>query len=122
MEALFYLEFVHCAYEGTRRMRETMRVANLPPPEFVQKEVANHQIHVTLKNNLEHRKTFINFVSEKASISVSDASRLVAKDWHASKSVLEGLVERKILRLRSKTGAVRESSKRYVLNRPNGLK
>jgi len=146
MEALFYLEFVHCAYEGTRRMRETMRIANLPPPEFVQKEVANHQIHVTLKNNLEHRKTFldanvaelvgrslfetltehekllINFVSEKASISVSDASRLIAKDWHASKSVLEGLVERKILRLRSKTGAVRESSKRYVLNRPNGQK
>ena len=144
MEALFYLDFVHCAYEGTRRMRETMKANNLPPPEFAQKEMATHQIHVTLKNNVEHRKTFIdanvadligrslwdtlteqeklliNFVSEKGSISVSDAARLIQKAWDAGKAVLDGLVERKILKLRSKTGKVRESSKRYVLNRPNG--
>lgn len=144
MEALFYLEFVHCAYEGTRRMRETMRVANLPDPEFLQKEVGTHQVHVTLKNNVEARKTFIdanvadligrnlwetlteqeklliNFVSEKGSISVSDAARLINKAWDAGKAVLDGLADRKILRVRSKTGKLRESSKRYVLNQPNG--
>ena len=141
MEALFYLEFVHCAYEGTRRMRETMKVNNLPPPEFVQKEMVTHQIHVTLKNNVEARKTFIdanvadligrnlyetlteheklliNFVSENGTISVSDAGRLTAKAWDAAKAILDGLVERKILAIRAKTGKLRESSKRYILNR-----
>ncbi len=141
MEALFYLEYVHCAYEGTRRMRETMRANNLPPPEFVQKEMGPHQIHVTLKNNVEHRKTFIdanvadmigrtlyetlteqeklliNFVSEHRKISVSDAGRLIGKAWDAAKAVLDGLVGRKILKLQLKSGKQRESSKRYVLNR-----
>lgn len=141
MDTLFYLEFVHCAYEGTRRMRETMRVANLPDPEFVQKEVGTHQIHVTLKNNVEARKTFIdanvadligrnlwetltdherlliNFVSEKGQMSVTDAVRLTGRAWDAAKELLEGLRERKILGLKSKSGKERESSKRYVLNR-----
>jgi hypothetical protein len=68
----------------------------------------------------EHEKLIINFVSEKGRISVSDAARLIGKAWDAGKAVLEGLVERKILKLRSKSGKERESSKRYVLNRPNG--
>lgn len=141
MDALFYLDFVHCAYEGTRRMRESMQEANLPPPEFVQKQVGSHKIHVTLKNNIEHRKTFlnpnvielvgsnlystlteqekviINFAAEKSKISVSDASRLIGRDWHAGKAILEGLVSRKVFELRSKTGKERESSKRYVLRK-----
>jgi ATP-dependent DNA helicase RecG len=139
MEALFYLEFVHCAYEGTRRMRDSMMEANLPPPEFSQKQIGSHQIHVTLKNNVEHRKSFlnpnvaeivgevifatlsddekviINFAAEKGKVSVSDASRLMGKDWHAGKALLEGLVNRKIFELRRKSGKERESSKRYVL-------
>ena len=60
MEALFYLDRVHCAYEGTRRMRDSMIEANLPAPEFVQKQIGQHQVHVTLKNDIEHRKTFFN--------------------------------------------------------------
>lgn len=60
MEALFYLEFVHCAYEGTRRMRESIMAANLPIPEFVQKQIGSHQVYVTLKNNIEHRRNFLN--------------------------------------------------------------
>lgn len=143
MEALFYLEFVHCAYEGTRRMRDGMATAELPPPIFKQTQIGTHQIHVTLRNNSEHRKTFLsaniaelvgaalyetlteheklclNFISEKSEISVSDAMRLIERDWHAAKKVLEGLVERKVLYLRKRSGKERESSKRYVL-RANG--
>src|SRR5712672_1755561 len=131
MEALFYLDFVHCAYEGTRRMRDSMKTANLPPPEFVQKQIGSHQVHVTLKNNVEHRKSFlnpkvteivgkelfatltesekivINFAAEKGKISVSDAARLIGKDWHAGKTTLEGLVARKVFELRLKSGKER---------------
>lgn len=144
MEALFYLDFVHCAYEGTRRMRQTMRANNLPDPEFSQKEIGTHQVHVTLKNNVEARKTFldanvadligrkmyealteeekllINFGSEEGKISISDAVRLTGKARVEAKEILESLVERKILELRAKTGKLNESSKRYVLRRPNG--
>ena len=38
MNALYYLDYVKCAHEGTRRMRDFMKDANLPEPEFTQKE------------------------------------------------------------------------------------
>jgi len=141
MEALFYLEYVHCAYEGTRRMRDTMAANSLPPPEFSQKEMGTHQVHVVLKNDVEHRKTFIdanaagligqtvwntltepekmliNFVGEHGKISVTDAVRLTDKAWKEAKAILLGLVDRKILTVRSRTGKNKESSKRYVLNK-----
>ena len=139
MEALFYLEFTHCAYEGTRRMKSSMEEAHLPPPLFAQKEVGSHQVHVTLRNNIEHRRNFlspnaakligtalyasleeveklcINYVADKGKISVSEAGRLINKDWHGAKGVLEKLIEIGIFELRFKTGKDRESSKRYVL-------
>ena len=40
MEALLYLDFVKCAHEGTRRMRDTMQEAKLPAPEFRQVDAA----------------------------------------------------------------------------------
>ncbi len=73
-------------------------VSNLPPPEFSQKQIGAHSVHVTLKNSIEHRRTFlnsgaanvvgaalyetlteherlvINFVAEQGKISVSDTS------------------------------------------------
>jgi ATP-dependent DNA helicase RecG len=139
MEALYYLDFVKCAYEGTRRMREVMREANLPEPEFAQKQVGTSNVHVTLRNNIEHRKAFLNpsiaemigaslyerltedermlcnFIAEKGKASVSDAMRLIAKDWHAAKAILEGLVERKVLEKRGRSGKERDPSQRYTL-------
>jgi len=97
-------------------MRESMMAANLPVPEFAQKQIGSHQIHVTLKNNVEHRRTFlnpnvaeligsdfydrlseqekiiINFGAERTVVSVSDALRIVGKDWQTAKVILEGLV------------------------------
>lgn len=120
-------------------MRDSMANADPPPPAFKQTQVGTHHVHVTLKNNSEHRRTFLspnvaelvgtafydtlteheklclNFVSETGKISVSDAMRLIQRDWHAAKAILEGLVERRVLELRRKSGKDRESSKRYFL-------
>ena len=141
MNALFYLDYVKCAHEGTRRMRDYMKEANLPEPEFAQKEVGFHQVHVTLRNNVEARKIFveagalellgesiyerlsseeeivINFLADKGKINVSDANRVFRKDWHTSKEILEGLAKRKILLRRSKTGKERGPSAHYILKR-----
>lgn len=141
MNALFYLDFVKCAHEGTRRMRDFMKGANLPEPEFTQKEIGTHQVHVTLRNNIEARKEFldagaikligesvyeqlsaqekqvINFVAEKGSINVSDANRLLHRDWQTARRILQGLAERKILMRRAKSDKLRDPSAHYVLRR-----
>ncbi len=133
MNALFYLDYVKCAHEGTRRMRDFMKSANLPAPEFSRKEIGTHQVHVTLRNNVEARKEFvdagalkllgegvyeqlsgpekqvINFLAEKGSINVSDANRLLHRDWQTAKRILQGLVHRQILMRRAKTRAIDES-------------
>lgn len=139
MEALFYLDFVKCAYEGTRRMREEMVQAELPEPEFAQKQISSHSVHVTLRNDVEHRKSFIdadvlhlvdektyrrltteekliiNCIAERAYLNVTDASRLIKRDWRTAKSALDNLVELKVLDIFSRSGKAKDSSKRYVL-------
>lgn len=141
MNALFYLDYVKCAHEGTRRMRDFMKEANLPEPEFAQKEVGFHQVHVTLRNNIEARKTFveagalkilgesiyeqlsseeklvINFLADKGKINVSDANRVLHKDWRTAKQILDALAKRDILLRRSKTGKDRDPSAHYILKR-----
>ena len=139
MNALFYLDYVKCAHEGTRRMRDFMKQANLPEPEFTQRVVGFHQVHVTLRNNVEARKEFveagalkllgesvyeelsteekmvINFLADGRKINVSDANRILGKDWHTAKAVLEELASRKILLRRSRTGKPRDPSAHYIL-------
>ena len=141
MNALYYFDYVKCSHEGTNRMRVEMIGANLPAPEFSQQEVGTHQVHVTLRNNIEARKEFvdasalkligeqiysqlsneekniINFIAEKGHINVSDTNRLLHKDWGASKGILQGLVDRQILMRLAKSSKAR-SSANYVLRRP----
>jgi ATP-dependent DNA helicase RecG len=61
----------------------------------------------------EHEKIVINFIADKGETSVSDAMRLIGRDWHSTKVILDVLVERRILELRKRSGKERESSKRY---------
>jgi ATP-dependent DNA helicase RecG len=141
MDALYYMDYVKCAHEGTNRMRSMMLEANLPAPEFAQKEIGPHQVQVVLRNNIEARKEFvdtgalkiigqavyellskeekqvINFIAEKGAINVSDANRLLHRDWHTAKKILESLVTRGVLMRRSKTNKERDSQARYVLRR-----
>jgi ATP-dependent DNA helicase RecG len=141
MNALFYFGRVKCAHEGTRRMRDEMIGADLPEPEFTQKEIGTHQVHVILRNNIDARKEFveagalkllgeavyeelsqlekqvINFIAEKGHINVSDANRLLQKDWQTARKILDGLATRDILARRSRTNKPRDPSARYVLRR-----
>jgi ATP-dependent DNA helicase RecG len=141
MNALFYSGRVKCAHEGTQRMRNEMLGAELPAPEFSQKEVGTHQVHVVLRNNIEARKEFveagalkligeqayerldqqeklvINFVAEKGHINVSDANRLLMKDWQTAKRILDGLGSKNILVRTSRTNRPRDPASRYVLHR-----
>ena len=145
MEALYYLDFVQCANEGTRRMRDGMLEANLPVPEFVQlgDQTNPHVVRVTLKNNFEHRKVYLvqdvansvgeaiygmlseneklllNYLNERGGISITDAVRLTGKDWHACKRILEKMVTDKILMRRQSSDDPRNGAKRYVLRRRN---
>ena len=59
MWGLYYFDFVQCAFEGTRRMRQSMREANLPDPKFAQKQAGTYQVTVTLENDVEHRRLYV---------------------------------------------------------------
>ncbi|WP_428661231.1 ATP-binding protein [Reyranella sp.] len=122
MWALYYFDFVQCAFEGTRRMRDTMRQANLPDPIFSQRQAGTFQVSVTLKNNAEHRKVYVrseaaaginphqyealgqsekmivNYLTDNARVNVTDAARVMALDWRGSKDVLENLERKGVLK------------------------
>lgn len=139
-EAMFFLNFVKCAHEGTRRIRDTMAAMNLPMPEFEQKEINNALVRVTLRNDSKHRrmwidkdagavidaaifrtlnqdeKRVINFVSEMGNISVSQTHRLTGvKTWHSAKKLLLSLKERGILEDRRNPGLDRDPGARFYL-------
>jgi ATP-dependent DNA helicase RecG len=121
MWALYYFDYVQCAYEGTRRMRDDMRTANLPDPIFDQKQVGTFKINVTLKNNVEHRKFYVrseashvinpdiyasltesekmvvNFLADKDRINVKDTGLLIGRDWRGADAVLQSLVSKGII-------------------------
>jgi ATP-dependent DNA helicase RecG len=123
MWAMYYFDFVQCAYEGTRRMRLGMQEANLPEPIFAQRESGVFQVSVTLKNNVEHRKNFVrreampaidpliyetlsdaermlvNWCAEGRKITVKDAQDVLgdmASDWRAARAVLDSLTKKVI--------------------------
>lgn len=123
MDALYFLDFVKGENEGTNRMRDEMQAMELPDPEFSGKntEVGHALVRVTLRNNHERRKLWIdksaadvvgelvfsqlderekrciNFAAEHGRITVAEAARLHAVDWKTGKKILERLVTLKLL-------------------------
>ncbi|WP_206412966.1 ATP-binding protein, partial [Nitratireductor soli] len=115
MWGLYYFDFVQCAFEGTRRMRESMREASLPDPKFVQKQIGTFRVTVTLENDVQHRKLFVrseaaaainpevydsltesekmivNYLAERVRVNVTDAGLVIGKDWRDTKIALDGL-------------------------------
>jgi len=107
MNALRFFDFVLCAHEGTRRMRDTMSELDLPPPDFKQigAGIVAPLVHVVLRNNVRQRRVWVdsdvnqilgeaaakglsddekralNFVAEYSRIGVSDVQRLTQKSW-----------------------------------------
>lgn len=125
MWAMYYFDFVQCAYEGTRRMRSGMQEANLPAPIFAQRSSGVFQVSVTLKNDVEHRKNFIrteampsiidpliysslseaekmivNLCADGKKITVKDAQAVLgnlASDWRAARAILDSLEKKFVL-------------------------
>lgn len=145
MQAMFYMEYVKCAHEGTRRIRSAMQDMNLPEPEFSQEEVGGALVRVRLRNNISHRKVFvdsdaakiigekllssldmnekrvINYLAEYEKISVSDVQRLTQMTWPAAKKLLVKLEKQNIVKaINRREEATRNIQARYVLYIPNG--
>jgi ATP-dependent DNA helicase RecG len=140
MEAMFYLKFVQCAREGTRRMRETMVAMELPVPEFEQKEAGQALVRVTLRNDIKHRRVWIdfdassvvgeavyrtlteperqviNYVAEYKKINVSQAMKVVGTTyWHKARNILNGLKQKGILDDHRRLDIDRDSQAYYFL-------
>jgi|SRR5271157_5462358 len=147
MSAMYYLDFVKCANEGTRRIRDTMATMNLPVPEFEQKQSGHAAVRVTLRNNIKHRRVWIdydastlvnkdllpelgqddhraiNFAAEHESINVSQLQRLTGRSWKSAKRLLQRLAEKGVLHHIHDMRKERDPDAHYVLKPPrNGKK
>ena len=143
MWALFYLKYVRCAHEGTRRIRDTMLDMKLPPPEFTQKSNGHVTVRVTLRNNIDHRRTYvdrsaadligaviastltprklrvINFAAEYGKINITEAVRVAGGAWETSKKLLNGLVSKGIFDRHARDDVKRADPKGYyTLKKP----
>ena len=139
MHAMFFLSYVKMASEGTRRMKESMEQANLPEPTFAQKEIDYSRVRVTLQNDInkrrewvdtdavavvgavlaktlsENEKRIINFVAENNEINVTQAVRLTKMAWGTAKKTLELLVKKEILIHIHRDDIERDPNAKYVL-------
>ena len=121
MWGLYYFDYVQCAFEGTRRMRQEMRDANLPDPKFSQKQVGTFSVSVTLENDHEHRRQFVraeatavinpdlyatlsesermivNYLADQTKVNVTDAGLVIGRDWRDTKIILDGLEKKRII-------------------------
>jgi ATP-dependent DNA helicase RecG len=139
MDAMYYLKYVKCAHEGTRRIRDSMAEMDLPAPEFAQKEISNALVRVTLRNNMKQRKVWvdsaarsmvgeqlfntltenerraINYVAEFQTINVSDLQRQTGLSWEAAKKVLMGLKKKHVLEEKRRRDLARDPKAHFVL-------
>jgi ATP-dependent DNA helicase RecG len=121
MDAMMFLKYVKAAREGTRRMRESMVGADLPAPQFEQKETNYSIVKVTLRNNIKHREVWVdsdaatvigpelaatlegeetravNFIAKNRKANCSQIARLLGRDWQTAQKMLVGLSGRGIL-------------------------
>lgn len=120
MDAMFYLEYVKCANEGTRRIRDTMAGMKLPAPEFRQDEKGPAIVRVTLRNNVKQRRAWIdrdvstivseaiavdlseeerrilNYAAENEAITISDVNKVLGISWGKARRLLLDLARKRI--------------------------
>lgn len=137
MWGMYYFDFVQCAFEGTRRMRASMREANLPDPRFDQKQVGTFQVTVTLENDVQHRKLYVrseaaaainpetylslsesermivNYLVDNQKVNITDAGRVIACGWRETQKILANLETKGVI-VRS-TGKYRSRHRFYYL-------
>ena len=102
-------------------MKNEMEAVDLPPPTFSEAQGNTTTVHVTLRNNVAARKSFmdesaaellgrsvfatlrpnermiVNYLAEHGKANVTEIHRLVQCDWRTAKATLTRLVERDIL-------------------------
>jgi ATP-dependent DNA helicase RecG len=137
MHAMYFMKFVKMAGEGTRRITDSMKAAGLPAPEFSEKQLDTSRVRVTLKNNIQIRrlwvdtdataivgaaiaaslldgeKRIINFVSENQTINVTQTMRINGMAWETAKNTLDGLTKRGILEHIHRLDIERDSKAHY---------
>ncbi|GGA83448.1 ATP-dependent DNA helicase RecG [Arenimonas soli] len=138
MEAMYYLEYVRCAHEGTKRIRDEMMHMELPGPEFMQEQVGHASVRVVLRNNIKQRKVWVdsdvaqligvslakslteqekrvlNFAAEYGQISVSEAQRLTGRSWPSARNLLAKLAKMGLLVHDHREDVDRDPQARYV--------
>lgn len=128
MDALFYLDFVKCAHEGARRMRDLMAEANLPSPEFSEVDLDGYLVRVTLRKVevgqarakgsivalglTEAEIAVLEAVTDKG-VSVSEVQSLFGIGWRTAKKILESLEAKRQCERRSPSGKPRDPKSRY---------
>jgi len=139
MSALWSMNLVKCAAEGTRRMLRLMEASELPPPEFAQKTTDHAVVRVTLRNNIRQRRAWIdaaassvispdidrtltqderqviNHVAEHGTINTMQAVRLVGKKWKAAHKMLLRLESRKLLKYHHRKDIERDPQAFFTL-------
>lgn len=129
MEALYYLDFVKCAHEGARRMRDLMAEAGLPDPEFSEVDLDGYLVRVTLKSGLverpntspsepilgEHENKIVAYLRVHTSINVTEAETVLGVGWRTAKKTLNGLEKTKVCVRRSASNKLRDPKARYFL-------
>jgi ATP-dependent DNA helicase RecG len=146
MHAMRFMRFVKMAGEGTRRMRDTMKAAELPAPEFSEKQIDWSRVRVVLRNNIHLRKTWVdtdavaivgaalaarleddekrilNFIAENGTINVTQAVRITQLAWETAKAKLDRLAAMQILEHIHRPDIERDSKAHYRLKTPPPLR
>lgn len=139
MDALYLLDYVKMAREGTRRMRESMKSLGLPEPIFFQESIQGLLVRVELRNNVEFRKKagatdivhsvgghlwkqldenekkIVELAIRNGSVNVSDVQRTAQGTWHTSKKRLIRLVQKEIL-VHVHNSTDRDVKAHYIIN------
>lgn len=121
-------------------MRDTMARVNLPTPEFAQKDASHALVRVTLRNDIKHRRVWIdsdagrivgedkskglsqdehraiNFAAEHHSINVSQLQKLTGRSWPYNKRLLARFAALEILKHVHDDAKDRDPQAHFVLS------
>jgi ATP-dependent DNA helicase RecG len=121
MDAMFYLDYVKCAHEGTRRIRDTMKKMSLPAPEFIQSDSGLSLVTVKLRNDIKQRRAWLdrdvskivseaiaadlsenerrvlNWAAEHGMVTITDTHTLLKISWQSARKLLLKLTDKRIL-------------------------
>jgi ATP-dependent DNA helicase RecG len=114
-----------------------MQGMDLPRPEFLQEQVGHASVRVTLRNNIQQRKVWVdsdvaqligasiaknlseqekrvlNFAAEYGKLSVSEAQRLTGKTWPSARALLNRLTKMGLLVHDHREDVERDPQARY---------